>query len=328
MPTNLPPQYFEVEKRYRAAKETSEKIECLEEMLTIIPKHKGTDRLRGDLRRKLSKLKTSAQVRKGGSRRVDAYSISKEGPGQVVVAGAANTGKSSLVATLTNAEPEVSPSPHSTWKPTPGMMPVEDIQIQLIDTPPLDRDFAEPGLIDLIRRADLVLLMVDIQAHPIQQLEQALDLLLEHRIAPQHMQDSYQDRPRMTFPPFLLIVNKNDDDQSDQDVEVLQELIEGDWPLVAVSTETARNLESLKRAVFDRLDIVRVYSKAPGKDPDLGVPYVLQKGNTVSDLAAKVHKDFVENLKAARVWGSTAFEGQMVARDYVLHDGDIIELRT
>jgi ribosome-interacting GTPase 1 len=97
---------------------------------------------------------------------------------------------------------------------------------------------------------------------------------------------------------------------------------------MAVSTETSRNLESLKQAVFDRLDIVRVYSKAPGKDPDLGVPYVLKKGSTVSELAAKVHKDFVENLKAARVWGSTAFEGQMVARDYVLHDGDIIELRT
>jgi ribosome-interacting GTPase 1 len=158
MPTNLPPEYFEVEKRYRAASSPEEKAACLEEMLGTIPKHKGTDKLRADLRRKLSKLKDAARTRKGTSRQVSAFHIDKEGAGQAVVIGPANVGKSALVAALTNATPEVADYPFTTWTPTPGMMPVEDIQVQLIDTPPLNSEFVDPELINLIRRADLILL--------------------------------------------------------------------------------------------------------------------------------------------------------------------------
>ena len=163
MPANLPPDYFDAEKRFRAAKTTKEKIARLEEMLTIMPKHKGTDKLRADLRRRISKLKDVSQSKKGGAKRDSAFYIEKEGAAQVVVTGPTNTGKSALVAALTNATPEVAPYPNTTWKPTPGMMPVKNIQIQLIDTPPIDRDYIEPELIDLIRRADLILLVVDLQ---------------------------------------------------------------------------------------------------------------------------------------------------------------------
>ncbi|MGB2896289.1 MAG: GTPase, partial [Anaerolineales bacterium] len=171
MPTNLPPEYFAVDKRYRAATTIEEKIETLEELLGTIPKHKGTDHLRSDLRRKLSKLKDSKQKGKAASRQVSVFSIKKEGAGQAVVIGPANTGKSSLVAALTNAQPEVAEYPFSTWNPTPGMMLIENVQVQLIDTPPLNRDFIEPDLIDMIRRADLALLTIDIQANPFDQLE-------------------------------------------------------------------------------------------------------------------------------------------------------------
>ena len=154
MPANLPPVYFDAEKRFREAKTPESKIEALEEMLTIMPKHKGTDKLRADLRRRIAKLKEQAQQKKGGARRDAAYMIEKEGAAQIAVIGAPNTGKSALVAALTNASPEVAEFPHTTWKPTPGMAPYENIQFQLVDTPPITRDYLDPWMADLMRRAD------------------------------------------------------------------------------------------------------------------------------------------------------------------------------
>ena len=328
MPANLPPEYFEAEKRYRAARSTAKKIERLEELISTIPKHKGTDKLRADFRRRLSKLRASTEARKRPSKRDSAFSIDREGAGQVVVVGPTNVGKSALVAALTNATPEVSGSPFTTWEPTPGMMPVENIQIQLIDTPPLSSEYVEPQLMNLIRRADLILLVVDLQTDPFQQLEDAIALLQEHRVIPRQLKDDYADQRGVTFIRLLVLVNKNDDEGSDEDLEIFRVLLEDDWPLLPVSADTGRNLERLKEEVFERLEIIRVYSKPPGKKPDLSAPFVLKKGSTVEDLAGKVHQDFLENLKCARVWGSATYDGQMVGRDHVLADGDVVELRT
>jgi ribosome-interacting GTPase 1 len=328
MPTNLPPEYFEVDKRYRAAKTPAEKIETLEELLSTIPKHKGTDKLRGDLRRKLAKLKASAQTRKKTGKRDTGFRIDREGAGQVSVIGSANTGKSALVAALTNANPEVSETPFSTWSATPGMMPIENVQVQLIDTPPLNRDFIEPELMDLIRRCDLILIVVDLHTQPIQQLEDTLAKMEEHRILPLRSKAKHEGGRRLTFVPILVLVNKCDDDSCDSDFEALCELLEHRWPMLPVSTKTGRNLDRLKQEVFDRLDLVRVYSKIPGKEPDLQSPFVMKRGGTVEEFASKVHQDFVKNLKSARVWGSSVFDGQMVPREYVLHDEDVVELRT
>ena len=327
MPTNLPPVYFEVEKRYRAAQSAEEKISCLEEMLSVIPKHKGTDKLRGDLRKRLSKLKTSSQAKKGVSKRVSAYHIDKMGAGLAVLVGPTNVGKSSIVATLSNADPEVSNAPFTTWTPTPGMMPVENIQIQLVDTPSLDREYVESELMDLIRRSDIILLVVDLGADPMQQLEDTAEILKEHRIVPLHHKDRVTEAYMYTFKTFFVLVNKNDDENTDEDFEIFCELIEGDWSLIPLSAKTGRNLEELKRVAFESLDVIRVYSKAPGKEPDHNEPFIMAKGSTIEEFARKVHLDFYENLKSARVWGSAAFEGQMVGRDYVLSDGDVIELR-
>lgn len=327
MPTNLPPDYFEAEKRFRAAESTPEKIACLEEMMSTIPKHKGTDHLRADLRRQLSKLKAEKKSSKRPSKHQSAFRVIKEGAGQVAVIGPANVGKSALVAKLTNATPEVSETPYTTWSPMPGMMVVENVQIQLVDTPPLDRDYVESELFDLIRRADLILLVVDLQTYPVEQLNDTLTILEEHNIAPLHFKEHYTDERYMSFIPLLVIANKCDDKSCDGVFDIFGELLEEDWPLLPVSVTNERNLEDLKQAVFDELEIIRVFSKIPGKEPDLDEPFVLKKGNTVADMAAKVHQDFYENLKSARVWGSSAFDGQMVQKDYPLQDGDIVELR-
>jgi len=327
MPANLPPDYFEAEKRYRAAKTPRDKIACLEQMLTIMPKHKGTDKLRADLRRRISKLKDASQSKKSVGKRDSAFHIDKEGAGQVLVLGPSNVGKSALVAALTNASPQVADFPNTTWQPTPGMMPVGNIQIQLIDTPPLDREYVEPELMDLIRRADLILVVVDLQTDPMQQLEDTIALLDEFRIVPLRLKERYAGQPGLTFIPFLVLANKNDDSSSDENFEILRELLEDDWPMLSVSATTGRNLEALKQTVTTRLEIIRVYSKAPGKDPDTSAPFVLKKGSTVADFAGKVHQDFVKKLKVARVWGQSVFDGQMVQRDHVLQDGDVVELR-
>jgi small GTP-binding protein len=327
MPTNLPPDFKDAERRFRLAKSPEEKIACLEEMLSIIPKHKGTDHIRADYRRQISKLRTSSRSQKGGSIHVSSFRIDREGPGQVIVLGPTNVGKSALVEKLTNATPEVSPNPYTTWNPTPGMMQVDNVQIQLVDTPPLDREYLEPELVDLIRRADLILLMLDLQTHPDQQLEDTAEILRQNRIIPAHMKDAYAGDEYVWFVPVIVLTNKCDDESMDEICQIFRELIEVDWPILSVSAKTGRNLEQLKTAVFDSLDILRVYSKPPGAEPDFSRPVVLKKGATLEDFTKEIHKDFFENLKFAKVWGSTAFDGQMVQRDYVLQEGDVVELR-
>jgi hypothetical protein len=327
MATNLPPEYFEADKRYRAAKTPGEKISCIEELLRIVPKHKGTDKLRAGLRKRLSKLKTTAQTKKGAGKRESAFRIDKEGAGQVVLVGPVNVGKSALVSALTNAKPEIADFPHTTWKPTPGMMPMENIQIQLVDTPPLNRDFMEPELLDLIRSSDYILLIVDLQTDPVHQLEDSVGILQENRIMPDHLKELYSEQRGLIFIPFLVLTNKFDDDNFDENFEIFCELLENDWPSIPVSATTGRNLEQLKRMLFERLEIIRVYSKAPGKEPDFKEPFILKKGDTVEDFAGKVHQDFASKLKTARVWGTAVYDGQLVQREHELSDSDIVELQ-
>ncbi|MBN2472923.1 MAG: 50S ribosome-binding GTPase, partial [Anaerolineae bacterium] len=252
-----------------------------------------------------------------------------EGAGQVAVIGPPNVGKSSLVTALTNAAPEVADYPFTTQRPLPGMMPIDNIQIQLIDTPPLCRDFDEPQLFDLIRRVDLILLVIDLQGYPLSQLEESLALLEENHILPLHMQGHYEEVRRTFYKPLVVLVNKTDSPALDEDFAVLCELLQGenDCPLLPISAFTGRNLDVLQQTVYDRLNIIRIYSKPPGMEPDFSAPFVLSKGSTVEEFAGRVHKDFLRGLKSARVWGSGAFDGQKVSRDYVLQEGDIVELQ-
>ena len=326
MPTNLPPEYFRAEQAFREAESTSAKVIALEEMMSTIPKHKGTDKLRAELRRKISKLKEDQQKKKGAGKHESEYHIEKEGAGRVVLIGFENTGKSSIVASLTHALPKISEAPFTTWQPIPGMMEIEDVQIQLIDTPPLSKEHSQPELFDLIRSSDLILIVVDIQTNTFQQLEESLILLNRHKIIPKQSREKTIDERRIEFIPVMVVVNKDDDDKFDEDVKVFKELMETELPLVPISVLNKRNFEKLKNQIFECLGIIRIYSKPPGKEPDLTKPFILKKGNTVEELAGKVHHDFIHNLKTARVWGRNVFDGQMVGRDHVLFDKDIVEL--
>lgn len=326
MPANLPPTYYEAEQRFRDAKTAESKVEILEEMLMIMPKHKGTDKLRADLRTRIAKLKKEAQQKKGTGKSGASYLIEKEGAAQVVLMGAPNVGKSSLVAALTNANPEVAAFPHTTWKPLPGMAPFENIQFQLIDMPPVNREYVDPWVADLMRRADMLILVVDLHGDPIQQLDETLSIMADFRIYPRGMPIPPDLRKAPFVKDVLLVVNKMDEEEDEADLHAFLELSETRLHAVGVSTRTRRNLDLLLRELFHMAKIIRVYTKAPGKDPDRKSPFVLPRESTLEDLAAKIHKDFVARLKFAKIWGASTHNGQMVQRDYVLKDGDVVEM--
>jgi uncharacterized protein len=326
VPTNLPPEYFQADRRLREAQTPADKIACLEELISTVPKHKGTDKLRADLRRQLSRLKDDANTRKKREGHQTAYQIEKEGAGQAVLVGPANTGKSALVAALTRASPEVSPVPYTTREPLPGMMPVQNVHVQLVDTPAMEAGLAEPALFELARHADLLLVVVDLQSDPLEQIHSTVRQLAQHRILPAGWKGPVEGE-RMVALPLLILANKCDDPAYDEDFSILCDLFEGECPLLPVSAATGRNFDALKQAVFTHLDVIRVYARPPGRPPDMERPFVLKRGSTVADLARKVHRDFYDNLKSARVWGSSAFPGQPVPKEYVLRDEDVVELK-
>jgi len=326
MPANLPPPYFEAEKRYREARSASEKIDALEEMLTIMPKHKGTDKLRADLRRRIAKVKAQSQQKKGIAKRDTEYSVEKEGAAQVVLVGAPNVGKSSLVSALTKASPEVADFPHSTWKPTPGMAHFENVQFQLVDTPPVTKEFVDAWMTDLLRRADMLVVMVDLHADPLQQLEDTLSILRDLRIFPAEAAVPEGVGKMPFIKKILILVNKMDEPAEEDDLQAFLELSETPLPALGISTLSGQNLPAVLQAIYSMSGIIRVYTKAPGKEANMRQPFVLPKENTLEDLATKIHKDFAEKLKFAKVWGQAVYDGQMVQRDYVLRDGDVVEI--
>ena len=322
MPANLPPQYFEAEKRYRAAKEPEEKIAALQTMLALMPKHKGTDRLHGDLRRKIAKFSQEAE-RKLATARSTGFYIRREGAGQVILVGPANTGKSQLLAAVTEALPEIAEYPFTTQAPVPGMMKVTDVQIQLVDTPPIGYKEVRILLANTLRNADIIAIIVDLSLEPLSQVEAALQGLSEARIEP--LVDGVPEAPG-TYPRRMLIVgNKDDLAGAKTNWERLHLHYAHMFPLVSVSAREGSGLEEFKRAVYRTLNIMRVYTKSPGSKADLSDPLILEQGSTVKEAAESLHKEFRQNLKYAVVWGSGKYDGQRVSKGYILQDGDIVE---
>jgi ribosome-interacting GTPase 1 len=323
MPTNVPPQYYEAEKRYREARTAPEKIAALEEMLAIMPKHKGTDHLKADLRRKIARLIQSAD-KKAATQRASLV-VQKEGAAQVLVVGPPNAGKSQLVTSLTNASPAVADYPFTTQAAVPGMMEFENIKIQLVDTPPVVTGSVQTALSANLVRADALILMVDLAEDPLAQMEALTTELGRLRIGlGPPPEEEEEDQPR--YKKALVIGNKIDLEGAERNFVLLKELIGQEFPVLGVSAQKGTGLEDLRAKIFEMLDIIRVYTKSPGQKPDMNDPIVLERGSTLEDAAEEVHKDFSARLKFARVWGSGKHDGVMVKRDHVLQDGDIIEL--
>ncbi len=320
MPANLTPQYYEAEEKYRRASTPEERINALEEMLKVIPKHKGTEKLQGDIKKRIARFKEEGKKKKS-AKGYDPFGVEKQGAGQVVLAGYPNTGKSSLVGALSRAKVKVAEYPFTTALPMSGMMPYRDTFIQLVDTPPCVEENVPSGLIGTFKEADLLLILVDVStAECMEQLEGIVKILQEREVI-----DLYGEEEVLTPIPFLLLANKIDNPDAEENLEVLQDL----WPdleFIKVSSEGV-GLEELKDKIYEMLDIIRIYGKAAGREADMDRPFILKRGSNVLDFAEQVHRDFPSKLKSALVWGSSKFDGQAVPREYVLEDGDIVELQ-
>jgi uncharacterized protein len=320
MPANLTPQYHLAEEKYKAAETPEEKAAALKEMLSTIPKHKGTEKLQADIKKRLAVLKKDSQ-KKSARSTFNPFHVEKQGAGQVVLAGYPNVGKSTLVASLTRAKTKVADYPFSTTVPVAGMMPYEDILIQLVDTPPITPDVIPPGILMTYRGGDALLIIIDVHTGAcLDQLEGTLAFLAEKKV----ISVPGEGRQPRTL-PYLVVANKADLPGSLENMEVLREL-RPDVDFISLSS-LGESLEDLKAKIFDMLDVVRIYSKTPGKPPDMDRPFTLKRGGTVLDFAHAVHRDFPDRLKNALVWGSSRFDGQAVPRDYLLQDRDIVELQ-
>jgi len=326
MPANLTPQYLEAEAKFKQAKTTQEKIKALEVMMAVIPKHKGTEKLRGQLKSRMAKLKEELQKRPTIGRAEQAYNVKREGAAQVVLLGLPNSGKSTLFSKVTNAYSEVADYPYTTQKPVPGMMKFENLQIQLVDTPPMQLDHVEPGFSNLIRNADALLMVIDLTEDPVFQMEILLEELKRMRITIVGKEMIPFLEAGWASQRVVLLGNKIDVRNAMEGYQAFEARFKENFPILPISAKGGMNFDELKKEVYGLLGIIRVYTKVPGKEPDLTEPVILKKGSTVEDVALSIHKDFAAKLRYAKIWGSGKFDGQMVKRDYQVSEGDVIEL--
>jgi len=336
MPANLTQQYLKAEQRYKAATTDEERLDALEEMLREIPKHKGTEHLQADLKKRRSKLKAAIEgggKKAGGVKHVDVFHVPKSGAGQVALVGMPNAGKSAILAALTNAPVHVAEFPFATDKPVPGMARFEDVQIQLVDAPPITADFAPPGLVNTYRNADMLGIVIDLAGAVLEQMEVCTAYLDSHTLilnetTPDDAPHGQAELDRAThLGRKTFVIATKSDIAPEGTLETLKELTERPFEYIEVSAETGQGMDVLTRRIFEMLDVVRIYAKKPGKEPDMTDPFTLKRGSNVHDLAYHIHRELADKLKTARAWNSpNAYDGQNVPREHILSDKEIIEL--
>jgi ribosome-interacting GTPase 1 len=329
MPANLTPQYKKAEEEYRAAVTAEEKLRCLEQMLQVIPKHKGTSHMQADLKTRISALRKDAASGAGKGRRADPFHVEASGAGQVTLIGLPNAGKSALLAALTKAPVTVADYPFATRGPVPGMMFYQDAQIQLVDLPPVTAEHVEGGQVGAFRNSDLLWVVLDCSSGRLLEDAATLQQLLAERlriVLKGERRVTGYDEDRMLLRSGLLVGTKADLPQAKENFEAMCELI-GPWlPAHCVSATTGEGLAELTAATWAMLGKMRVYAKKPGKPADMDEPFLIDERATIGELATLIHKELADKLKFARIWGSGQFDGQQVHADYVLSDKDVVEL--
>jgi ribosome-interacting GTPase 1 len=324
MPANLTPVYYEAEDRFRKAATNEEKIAALEEMLAVMPKHKGTDGLRADLRRKLSRLKEAATQKKGG-KQVDIFHVPRTGGGQVVLLGLPNTGKSSILAALTKAKVVVADFPFATQVPVPGMARYEDIQIQLVDMPPITADYVAPGMVGTYRNCDIIGVVIDLSQDIEEQCLVLLDFLESRKLLMDEKTPAVDAQGNVLGKKGVCFCTKADL-APEGAFDLARESFDKPLEYLKLSTQTGEGLDKLGELLFRQLNIIRIYAKPPGKPADMESPFTLPVGTTVQDLALAIHRELAQKLKSARIWGTGVYDGQSVHLTHILHDKDIVEL--
>lgn len=333
MPTNVTPEYKAAEAAYRAARDPQARLDALRDMLRTLPKHKGTDHLQAGIKTRIKELtEQMAAPRKGGARSAPPTAFRPEGAAQVALIGPANAGKSALHALLTGSHAASEPYPFTTRYPQPGMAPFEDVAFQLVDLPSVAAEHLPPWIGNALQPSEAALLVVDLtQPGCVEAAAEVRRLLSERRVElvgrwPAEGVVVGED-PFTLVLPTAVVVNKIDLLEDPQpETAAFMELAGFDFPVLAVSAATGEGIDAIGRFLFERLGIVRVYTRTPGRKEGDVRPFTLRKGQTVADVALEIHKEMAASLHYARLWSAGGPAGRQVGRDHELSDGDVIEL--
>lgn len=327
MPANLTHQYQKAEETYRRAQTPQEQVDCLQEMLKLIPKHKGTEKLQADLKSRLKEAKAELQTAKSAPKKGRSFKFPHQGAGQVILLGPPNSGKSRIVAEVTNAEPAVADYPFTTHEPLPAMMPWEDVTVQLIDTPPITATHMEPYLVNIVRSADAAILCLDGSSDDgPEETAEVVSQLAERKTLLSDRTGFDEDDFSIVHVKTLLVVTHGEDPECDDRLDFFREMVTASLETIKVDLEQPESREALRNKIYDFLEVIRVYTKAPGKPADYSSPFTISRTGTVEDLAYQVHRGLAESLKYARVWGESVHDGQTVGREHHLCDKDLVEL--
>jgi len=369
MPTNVTAEYAKAERDYQQASTAIEKLKTLEVMLKEVPKHKGTEALRAEIKTKISKLKEKLLKERESKKRGFSLAVKKEGAAQIVFVGPPNTGKTTILNLLSNSTYQTAPYPHTTAKPQIGTLDYETVKLQLVDLPPLIEDAAlkQAPYFAIIRNADLALLIVESleqiprllkefsDSHillnkprpPIvikrsgtggltfvgdkfiqTSMEEVKKVLREHNIAnatveifsPVQLDDFFEVLDeKLAYLPAIIVINKQDTEKKPTK--------KGKFDIIPFSAIKQHNLQILKDKIWEKLNLIRVRTKEPGKKPSTKEPITLPKGSCIKDMAQYIHKDFLKKFNYARVWGtSTKHDSANVGLDHQLHDKDVVEI--
>jgi ribosome-interacting GTPase 1 len=392
MPTNLPPEAKDKWAEVEATNDPKLKIQKYQEFLAAVPQHKGTMKLRGQIKKKMAVIRKDLDDKKrkgtgkgGGGPKLF---VEKEGAAQIALLGMTNVGKSSLLSAMTNAKVDVSPNPYTSREPVPSIMSYKDIRFQIVEAPAMLEGSAEGkawGMATLgsARNADGLLLMVDLSLNPVYQLDLILGELEKSRIlvsrpkgrveidrkhtgvalriiivgkfldtSMQEVEEllrSYKINDAIVrisgevtlddiedaifestiYKPALIVANKTDLPGTEANLKQLEARVKGKIPIVAVSCEKRHGLEKIGEELFKNINIIRIYTKEPGNKQPSTNPFTLKRGATLQDLAKSIHGEFVKDFAFARVWAKRlAFSPQKAGLNFVLQDGDIVEIHT
>ena len=304
MPINVnDPEYTKAEKDYDIAQTIEEKIEALQKMISHAPSHKGAENLRAQLRTRLKKFREQLIKAKKSGKGGQA-GIRKEDL-QILLIGFTNSGKSSILTKLTNANPKTSETEFTTTEPTIGMMNYEGINMQLIENPSLNSENYNKGLTN---SADTILIIIN-NLEDIKKIEPFLEKATKKRIIVFNKIDNFSEQQKRKISANLKSKYK-------YDFELL-------------STKTKEGFEELKNKIFQSFDKIRVYTKEPNKKEKSPKPIIMKPESTVKDVAEKILKGFSQKIKQCKIWGpSSKFSGQIVGLKHKLKDLDVVEFKT
>jgi uncharacterized protein len=346
MPANLTPKYHKAELAFRQAQTSEEEFDCLQLMLRELPKHKGTDKLQANLKQRISRIKQDILASAQNQAKRKGFRLARQGAGRAVILGAPNSGKSQLLASLTRATPEIAAYPFTTREPLPGMMAWEDVFVQLVDTPPITRDFLATEIHPLIRSAEVAILLLDLSHDEGgDEFQTIIRRLNQSKTRLSNVTEISADDVGVTFTKTIVVANKCDAPSAADRLAYFREMYPHTFPEIVISATERIGLNLLSDSIFRALNVIRIYTKIPGnKTPDFEHPFTLAFGATVADVAELVHVEVAKKLKYAKVWGdsvnmgvsgetpnnsnSRAIEnpGTQVKPDHILSDQDVVEL--